>query len=421
MSLNTDVKPRAESLTIEARDASNDAARCARGAAAPPAQIRVLFVNDHLGYEGGVVHGVTRYFLNVIPRFDPQHVDAKACFLRGPHPAAGLLRDRGIEPLFLDRAKADPRALWDLAAIARRLDIDILHLAGMKSILLGRIAARLAGCRAVIHLHDTQTLGRWLGFAQRRLARWTHAALAVSDPVRRLAIDEFGIDPACAETLHNGVSLDEFAAVPADARNAIRREFDIDADAPVVGIVGRLSAEKGHLALLAAWSKLRSAVPRAVLLVVGDGPLRAECEAVAARCGITDSVRFAGQRVDVPALLAAMDLAVVPSTREGFGYTAVEASAAGVPVVAFRVGGLPEVVADGVSGILVEPGDLDAVVEAMTRVLTDARLAARLGEGGRRMAGRFSIDAHVRRLHALYGRLRAATRGNARPSARGLD
>jgi glycosyltransferase involved in cell wall biosynthesis len=367
--------------------------------------IRVLFVNDHLGYDGGVIHGVTRYFLNVIPRLNSAVVEAQACFLRKPHPAAQRLRDAGIEADFLARTKHDPRALWDLMSLVHRRRIDILHLAGMKSILLGRLAAKRAGCRSVIHLHDTQRLGPALGLLQRRLAPWTAAAIGVSDAVSRLAVADFGIEPQVAITIHNGVPIEEFASPPPRARQSIRYEFRIDADAPVIGMVGRLSLEKQPMLVISALSGLLSAHPRAILLIAGDGPLRTECEAVAARLGISAAVRFAGQRTDVPSMLAAMDIVAVSSSREGFGYAVVEAGAAGKPVVGFRVDALVETIRHGETGILVPPQDSTALAAALSRLLSDPTLATRLGEAARQHAQVYSIDQHVRRLEALYCRV----------------
>ena len=377
--------------SVESRGASHD-------------RLRVLFVNDHLGYAGGVVHGVTRYFLNVIPRLDAQ-VEAQACFLRGPHPAAQRLRQAGIEVSFLGRQKHDPRVLGDLVSLVRRRHIDILHLAGMKSILLGRLAARRARCRNVIHLHDTQRLGPGLGFLQRRLAHWTDAAIGVSDAVSRLAIVEFGIDPRVMSTIHNGIPIEEFASPPVDARRSIRREFRIDTDAPVVGMLGRLSSEKQPTLLISALPRLLAAHPRAVLFIVGDGPLRNECRDTAVRLGISSSVRFAGQRTDVAAILAAMDVVAVPSSREGFGYAVVEAFAAGKPVVAFRVDGLTEIIVDGETGFLVGPQNAAGLVDAISQVLNDPILAARLAERARNRGRAYSIDTHVRHLETLYRRV----------------
>lgn len=369
---------------------------------APARPIRVLFVNDHLGYEGGILHGVTRYFLNVIPRLDRRIVEPRACFLRGSHPAEAMLRERGVEPIFLGRGRNDPRSLWDLIRLVRQHRIDVLHLSGMKSILLGRLAARWTGCRTVIHLHDTQSLGRTLGFLQRRLASCTDAAIGVSGPVRQLAIDEFAIPASKAETLYNGLNIEEFANPPPGARAKVRAEFGIDEDAPVLGILGRMSAEKQHSLLIRSMPPLLAKVPGAILLIVGDGVLRAECEALVARLGVGASVRFPGQRADVPSMLAAMDLLTIPSSREGFCFVALEACAAGVPIVAFSVGGLPEIVAHEESGLLIEPQNGDALVEGLIRVMTDRDLRRRFSDASRRQAVPHSVERHVRRLESLY-------------------
>jgi glycosyltransferase involved in cell wall biosynthesis len=318
------------------------------------------------------------------------------------------LRDAGIEVTFLSRRKHDPRALSDLVALVRRCQADILHLAGMKSILLGRVAAHRVGCRTVIHLHDTQPLGPLLGFLQRRVARWTDAALGVCDPVTNLAVSELEIDPRIAETLPNGVPIEEFALPGEGARESIRREFHIDRGVPVVGMVGRLSTEKQPGLLISALPRLLSKHPCAVVLIVGDGPLGSQCQELAKRMGVSASVRFAGQRADVPRMLAAMDLVAAPSYREGFPYSALEAAAAGKPVVAFRVGGMPEVVLDGESGLLIEPQDAVALVDAIAQVLAQPLLAARLAEGARTRAAAFSIENHVRRLELVYRRVLAS-------------
>jgi glycosyltransferase involved in cell wall biosynthesis len=363
--------------------------------------IRVALVNDHLGYADGVTHGVTRYFLNVIPRLNAGNIRAEACFLRGPHPAQDQMRRSGIEVTFLGRRKHDPRVTADLIKFVRTRRIDILHLGGMKSIFFGRVAARLAGCRAVIHLHDTRPMGPVVGLLQRRLARWTDAAISPCEFVRQLAITEFAIAPPIAATLHNGVPIDEFAP-PDGARESVRREFQIAPDAPVVGMLGRLSTEKQPALLIARFARLLWTHPRAVLLMVGDGPLREQCRDLTQRLGLSQSVRFAGHRQDVPRMLAAMDLVASPSAHEGFPYSALEAAAAGKPVVAFRVGGMPEVVSNGESGVLVAGQDVNALIEVIVQVLAQPKLAARLAEGARRRASRFSIEHHVRRLDVLY-------------------
>jgi glycosyltransferase involved in cell wall biosynthesis len=148
---------------------------------------------------------------------------------------------------------------------------------------------------------------------------------------------------------------------------------------------------------------LRARHPDAVLLLVGDGPDRARCEALVEQLGLVRAVRFAGHRHDIADILAALDVAVVPSVcEEGFPFVALEASAAGRPVVAFESGGLPEAVLNGQTGIVVPKGDLAGLSGAIAKLLQDPALARHLGEGGRQNAMRFSMSEHVSELINLY-------------------
>jgi glycosyltransferase involved in cell wall biosynthesis len=204
--------------------------------------------------------------------------------------------------------------------------------------------------------------------------------------------------------LYSGHDSDHFASPPPAARARIRAEFALADDIPVIGLVGRLDvAQKGQDVMIGALSTIRARRRDAVLLLVGDGPDRALCEALVRRLGLHEAVRFAGHRHDMADILAAVDVAVVPSVcDEGLPLVAIEASAAGRPVVAFESGGLPEVVEHERTGIIVPKGSTEGLVEAIARVLDDPDLARRLGEDGRRYASRFSLPAHVNELTDLY-------------------
>jgi glycosyltransferase involved in cell wall biosynthesis len=141
------------------------------------------------------------------------------------------------------------------------------------------------------------------------------------------------------------------------------------------------------------------------LIVVGDGPTKSECESIAGGLGIERAVRFAGYRNDVPDILDAVDVVAMPSFREGFGYSALEAIAAGKPVVASRIEGLPTIVQDGRTGFLVEPGIADELIEALCKLLCDLKLAERMALDCRRHAQEFTLDRHVDRLEEIYRRI----------------
>ena len=363
--------------------------------------INVLFVNDHLGFSNGVIHGPARYFFNILDGFDPAVVNPKLCILREWHPFAHELESKGIQPIFLSRYKWNPLVLTDLLLMVRKLRIDVLHLAGMKGCLVGRLVSRLIGTPAIIHLRDMNPAGFFINFLQRRLSQWTDAALAVSDPVRQFAIKEFAISADRIAVLHNPIS-EAFLNSPFENGDKLRAEFKISSDEKVIGIIGRLSPEKGHKMIIRALPKLISLYPDIVLLIVGDGPIRNECELLTQKLQLEHKVRFAGYRNDMTSIYAAVDIVAMPSAREGFPNAALESLAAGIPVVGFRVGGLPDIVIDGHTGFLSPPGDSDGIVKSIIRVLKDNSLAEKLGNNCAIYAREFTVQKHIESLQDIY-------------------
>jgi L-malate glycosyltransferase len=212
-----------------------------------------------------------------------------------------------------------------------------------------------------------------------------------------------GRDRARFAVIPNGVDLSRFAA-PAP-RCGIRSELGIPATAPVLGVVARLEAEKGHRFLVDAMPAILEAAPDAWLLLVGDGSeadvLRAQAASLGRR--VASRICFVGRREDVSAITADLDVAVLPSLREAQGISILEAMARRVPVVATAVGGIPEVISSCVDGILVPPGDPAALAAAIGRLLADPELRRRIGDAGyQTVADRYSIDAQVRRTEVIY-------------------
>jgi glycosyltransferase involved in cell wall biosynthesis len=364
--------------------------------------IKVLFVQDHLARPGEGSHGVTSYLRTVLPALRARRlVEPSLCVLSGPR---GLQADdRELRPVFLGREKWDPRSFQDLRRLVHDQAPDILHLSAFKSLLLGRVIGRMTGRPVVAHLHDAYVMSPGLAKAQRLLAPWTDAAVAVSDAVAEVGRCEYGLKPEQIRVLHNGVPRAGFAGRDAACRTRVRGDLGLPPDAPVLAVIGRLVEEKGQADVLQAMPAILRNVPAARALVVGSGPLLEPLKRLARELGVTEAVHFAGYRSDVPAILAAVDLAIVPSQMpEGLGFGAVEACCAGVPVVAYRTGGLPEVVEDGVNGFLVEVGDVNGLAEATSRVLADEGLRKRLAAGALTRRERFSLERHVARLEELY-------------------
>jgi glycosyltransferase involved in cell wall biosynthesis len=379
------------------------------GRAARP--VNVLMVTDHLGHANGVIHGASRYYMQVFPRFDRSRFNVQLCILGDWHPFADTLERAGTHPIFLKRSKWDPRALSDLLRLVRTMDIDLLHCLAMKGCLLGRLAGRFTGTPALIHLHDTTEPGALIGAMQRRIAPWTVKAVAVSHSVREFTVHRMGVSPERTTTLHNGLDVQAFASPAAGARERIRAELGLPESAFVILLAGRIVETKGQRLLIGLVPRLLEACPDVRLLVVGDGPDVPACRELARRLGIEQAVTFAGQRSDMPEILAAVDAAAMPSLQEeGFGYAALEAAAAGKPVAVFSGGALHEIIDDGITGFVVPRGDAEGLADALVRLAGDREVAAAMGRRGAFRAQRFGIDEHVRRLEALYGEI-AGTRG----------
>jgi glycosyltransferase involved in cell wall biosynthesis len=194
------------------------------------------------------------------------------------------------------------------------------------------------------------------------------------------------------------------------ARAELRRELGLEPEGEVIGTLGRLEPQKGVEHLLRAMVRVLDARPAARLVIVGDGPLRAELEALAARLGIARAVRFAGWRTDVPEVLSALDLFCLASLWESFGIVLAEAMLASLPIVATRVDGIPEVVCDGETGFLVAPGSDAELAERILALLADAPLRRALGEAGRaRALERFSVRRMVAEYEGFFRRLAAGS------------
>lgn len=363
----------------------------------------MLILNDHLGFPGGEIHGVTRWMGQVVPRLQEHGVDASVCILRGQHPGANELEAIGIQPIILSRGKWDPRAFVDVCRLVRTREIDVLHLMGEKGMAIGRMAAAVTDRPAVIHFHDMIRPGRVLRAVHRHLVPWTNRALANSPATASFAMAQYALPAEIVVTMPNALDVGQFSDVAPEARNRLRLELGVPAEARVVGVLGRLAKVKGQDILIRAFSHVLQECPDAYLVVIGTGPDEDEYRTLATELHIAGRVIFTGHRTDVPELLSALDVVAVPSMwDEAFGFTALEAIAAGKPVIASDSGGLSLTVIEGVTGLLVPRGDPEALAGALLGVLLDNELRHRLRHGAAHHAKQFGIGKYVRDLVAMY-------------------
>ena len=292
-----------------------------------------------------------------------------------------------------------------LSKFIARLKPDIVNAHLFRSTAVAAPLARWHGARVVETYHGREGWRRGLlggsFLPDRLLSRLVDRVIAVSEAARAFLIAGKGYDPRKIVVVPNGRDLSVFR--PGAGGQAVRKELGIDRATPLVGLIGRLEEQKGHVYMLEAWPSVLAEFPDARLLLVGDGSLRGALERRAQDLGIADSVRFAGFRSDVPRVLDALDVLALPSLYEGMPLTAIEASAMAKPVVATAVDGTPEVIREGRTGRLVPPRDVVALSRALRSVLRDPAAAQRMGSAGRDLVfNRFDLTRQVDATARVY-------------------
>jgi glycosyltransferase involved in cell wall biosynthesis len=359
---------------------------------------------------------------NLVTRLDPQRFDVEVISL-SDGPAVRRLRAAGVTTHVVDE-------LDDATAVARVVDLfrarppEIVHNHMYRAEVVGTRAALalaeqgLPRPYVVSTIHSSRVRNEEDRALLRRLTPSMDRLIAVSRAIVAKLVTE-GRTATQVDLIYNGVDLQRYEYT--DACCTLPEEYGFPEGTPLVGVVARLEPEKGHQTLLEAWPRVHENVPQAKLLIIGEGSQRAMLEALAEdldllgercsgdRCVGTRRARpgaqvlFTGLRDDVPAVTAALDVAVLPSYREAQGLALLEAMALRRPVVATNVGGVPEMVEHGVTGLLVPPRDPVALGAAIARVLTDHPLADMLARAGHDFVhANFSLDEMVRAISAIY-------------------
>ena len=229
-------------------------------------------------------------------------------------------------------------------------------------------------------------------------------------------IHDEGRTSAPVRLIYNGVDLSRYDHP--ERCSTLPTEYGMEPGSRVVGVVARLEPEKGHPTLLEAWPLVLRSVPNAYLLIVGEGSRREALEAQARDLHIAHRVVFTGRRDDVPAVTAALDVAVLPSYREAQGLSVLEAMALSRPVVASNVGGIPEMITDGLTGLLVPPHDATALAGAISRLLLDHPYADTIGRAGHDMVhDRFCVELMVSAIQTIYDEGARVVRPSEVPAA----
>ena len=365
------------------------------------------------------ISGAENHLLLLLPALRDRGWDVAAVMLHEGEPGAEDFAARleadgvPVERVRLSRA-FDPRAFARILRRARRDRPDVVHTHLVHADFHGLPAGRLARVPALVstkHGFNAFRDRKAFATADRAVASLADVHVAISAGLARYLAESEGFDAATFEVVHYGI---EAGSEPPPLPGA-----------PRLAIVGRLIPIKGHDVLLRAVARARERLPGLTLEIAGDGELEQELRATAIRLGLGDAVTFLGRVAPVDPVLERAEVVVVPSFGEGFGMVALEAMERGRPVIASAVGGLPEIVDEGRTGLLVPPGDVEALVRAIAQVADDPARAAGMGQAGRaRALDGFSQERCTERIESLYlagletgVRRRSRTSSQARSSA----
>ena len=356
--------------------------------------------------EGLEIGGLERVIQAIVLNLDAGRYEVAVWCLDRGGAVAEEIREKGVPVEILGmRTYHNPLNVLRLAHRLRRCGCRVAHTHGYFAGTFGRAAALLAGVPVILrHMHTTEygfkTRNRWV---ERFLARFSDRVICVSEAVRDFAVGTLKIPEPLTCVIYNASPL-ESASAPAAATDSYRAQLGLNGRDRVVTVIASLTGNKGHGVLLDAFRGVSARCPEAKLVIVGDGP-RKEALKTFAAAGLGSKVCFTGLVDDVGPVLGLSHVLVLPSLeREGLSVALIEGLGAGLPVVASRLGGIPEVVEDGVNGILVPPGDARALESAMARLLGSEALRTAMGNAGRDLfERRFSRAEMIGRVQSLYG------------------
>ncbi|MHB1035984.1 MAG: glycosyltransferase [Pirellulales bacterium] len=361
--------------------------------------VRVCFVIDRLTAGGTELH-----LLRLMQHLDRARVQPSLCLLKGDD-----AESRSMEPRDCPVLRLGVRSLhhyttlsraWQFARFLRRERVDIVQPYFPDSTYFSVLVAKLAGVRRIVRTRRNlgywmKPVDRWLG---RVYGRMVHVTLVNCEACRQAVIEQEGARPDSVVVIENGIDLEPFRAIPPlepHVNGRVRR----------VGMVANLRPVKGADVFVRAAALLAEDHPNVRFQIAGTGD-DAWVRQVARECGIEDRLDLLGRVTDIPAFLQTLDVAVLPSHSEGLSNALLEYMAAGRPIVATAVGGNVELVEDGVTGLLVPPGEPPSLAKLIHRILDDSTLAVRLGAAvQRQVRDHFGLDTMIQRYHEFYGNL----------------
>jgi glycosyltransferase involved in cell wall biosynthesis len=353
------------------------------------------------------VGGLERNVLNQVREGQALGQRVSVVCLERPGTLSYRVEELGGSVHFIDkRPGLRPGVIGRLKELFLELRPDVVHTHQIGTLIYAGPASRRAGSCLVVHTqHGLENFAgrirtRWLG---RLASRFTRVFYCLTKDMAAHVIAHRIAPPGKLRVIPNGIDTALYREPRAAEAEAVRRTLGIPADATLIGTVGRLVEIKRQDTLIRAFARLKARVVNSHLLLVGGGPLEDELRALAGRLGVGDSVHFSGYQADTVPFLQAMNIFALTSRSEGMPQAILEAAVAGLPIISSRVGGIPEVIEHGGTGLLFEPGEDSALAEGLLRLIADGHLARRLGDAARdRVVTRFDVGRMAREYHEAF-------------------
>ena len=352
------------------------------------------------------IGGAQRMVLALLKQLDKEKYNVKVCYWLGEGELKDEIEKAGIEVIDLKVKNGSLlRVIFKLIKLIKENKIKLIHTHLFDTDLCGFLATRWAKVPImIISIHSIFFLKKKKhALRYKIISLFIDRFLPVSDSLAQHFISWARINPNKVTAVSNGIDMSEFNKPKHTNRlNELRKSLGIPVATPILGTVARLEPRKGHRYLLEAVAQISKDYPDLTVLLVGDGELKSDLRNLVKELNISSNVIFAGSQENIPEILSLLDLFVLPTLEEGFSIAILEAMACGLPVIATNVGGVPELVKDKETGLLVASRSPLALASAMTMLLGNKEYAVALGEAGKKRVKQFSSKIMAEKIEEIY-------------------
>lgn len=365
-------------------------------------KINVLLANDHLGWKGSHLHGIGRYFLNIIPNFS-DHVTVVPCIMRKKDGLDRFFKEKKIKVNYFSRAKFDPRTLLDFIRIIKRENINIMHLQGYAATTFGRIAGILCSVPTLLHQRDADpNHPGYMIFPDILLALGSGKGLAVSKYTKEFLAEKRKISLKKIKALINPIDIAKIISIDEENLKAVKKTINYRPDIQFIGMITRFYPVKGVECLIKAAPSIIEKHQNVMFVLCGDGPLMNEMRKLTTELDIEKYFLFPGFVDNPETWLSIFDIIVSSSYSEGCPNAILEAMALKRPIVCTKSGGPEEFLEHGYSALMPLPGDVAGIATSIMKILDDASLKKFLAANAKEAVQWYDVKNYLGRLEGVY-------------------